>query len=266
MNKFRKQIKDALSALRSRIAEAVAQLPPGDQLVVEGPVKSLISDQTWVMNRLDEAMKLLDNEEGVSEAEAEVIASAIEDGSIFKKESLPELLAARIEEDKLVAPEVVESEVAAAREEEKKNAAQQLQDAQDVAARRATAVQEHGPALMAMADSDFLAEDHEARVGLYAGRLSRLAELGITPDSDAETVEVYCSHPLDEEGEKTVAALFKVALAGRQEPADPADPADPSAEPAKPKSGSRSVMAGALNSDDPADPPAEPKKKRALFI
>jgi hypothetical protein len=256
MTTFQTLIKKALSELRDRLAQALAALPLGDQLVVEGPVKSLITDQTWAMNRIAEAMALIDDESTMTEATAEVIAAAVAGGEIFRKDSFGDLFAKEVEEKGFVSLEKLTADIAAAVEAQKAESTQEVTNLGLIASRRATAVTEHGKALMAMSDDDFLSEDHEARVGLFAGRLASLTGLGLDLEKHAETVTIFCSHPLTEEGQKVFENMLKVSvLAGKAPEADPKDPLKPGV--------TRPIMAGSLGGDDNAP---KDKPKRKLFI
>jgi hypothetical protein len=213
MKEFLKKIRAALKETRNRLASHLSDLPPGDQLVAQPAVQSLISDMNWFQNRLKDIVEVVGDDDDAVTAEVaaamtSVIADALSSGQVHSEEGLETLLAARIEKDGLLPPEVVTAQIAAAREEATAGHADQILAMRNLAERRDAALQEHGTAILAMAEEDFLAEDHAKRVTLFAGRLAALEDLGLSLEEDADTVQVFCGNPLTDDGEKIFQGLI----------------------------------------------------------
>jgi len=263
MDELIKLIRAKLAELRSGLNNLLANQPPVDQLSAFPAIQGLFSDARYWVKRLEETDEALSGD-GANDAPAvlaqlkesvadSALAAALESGDLLNPEKVTELVSAKIEEEKLLTPAEVEGQitaaVTAAKSEKDAEIAAERELQSTITLRREEAIEEHGSIMASISADDLAAEDHADRVTMLAGRVTALAEVGITKEAAEAPFNLYCSRPLDEEGEKTFQAELEALKAiGLKASAAPSSGNVP---PKKP-----STTASLSASGDQNDPPA----------
>lgn len=186
------KLKASYNEVRARLDKALSGMGPIDQIEASGPVRMLLSEYQWGMERVEEmgdnitaTLKKVD--EMTEEIGQAAIDTKLESGDLFTKDSAEAAVTAAKKEVR----EAVEAEFQA-----------KLDNRDKAATKRAEVAKDHGQvAANTLTDDDLIAEDADKRITTLASRVSKLAEIGVTETDAAPAYANALACSYDEDGD-----------------------------------------------------------------
>ena len=211
------RLNTVYAEIRERGNKALAGLQPLDQHEVAQPISFALRELEWGIERVSESVTsikaVLDRTDQLAEDNVNaVLEELVKAEKVLKKE------------DHEAAVQLAEK---AAGDAKKAEYDQKITDMTTVAARRKVAVEAHGSVAANISDEDLLAEDHEARVAVFAERMDKIKKLGLTEEKSGDAITRMSKHPLTDEGHESFESdldLITAAAGIKKKPAAPHAP------------------------------------------